>query len=160
MAKPLKAKGDKKDGIIYRNPEHVKAYLRSRLVHFKNVWSEMARKLGMNPSRLSGIMHDRIPLTQETLDKINVVLRCDLKLEPPSVERAVLKAADDFAAEKTGTPNLAKIMAVAEAAYELTDDEQELLVKLLEFGMSEIPDGIRGVVMKLGELKLLKDVLK
>lgn len=133
------------------------------LVHYKNVQAEMERKLDLSKGTLSKIFNDRVPVTQKFLDYIEERTKRKIPLEEPGVNvpvaTAATKTVDDFAAEKT-KPNLGKILAAAHAVHNLNDAEQDLLVKLLEFGMSEIPDGIRETIIKLGEITLLKDVLK
>lgn len=56
-------------------PEQIKSYLEERGT--KQVW--LAEKTGISQEHISNILADRVLLTEEVLQKINIVLGTDFK---------------------------------------------------------------------------------
>lgn len=171
----------------FPNPEHVKAYLRRILVHHKGVWAELARKLKISGSRLSKIMHDKVPVTQGFLDTIKATFGVELTLEPPeepkvpkvtavvtdqplSSTRRVIPVplgvtADFMEAAKPDFKAVAptaveQVMRVVEAANALFDDGTELLENLIAFRTGGEAMSPAKAVSAIQAISVLKDVLK
>ncbi len=131
----------------FNNPEHVKAALRSLLPHYKNVWSELARKLGITPSRLSGIMHDRYPVTQEFLDLVREKTARLIPMTPPVETTGRKKAVE-------------QVLAVVAAMDKLDSEAEELLDQLVNFRTGGKTIGTRGFIQAVQDINIIKGMLR
>lgn len=159
MAKLLKPAGEKKDSIIYRNPEHVKKALRDMLVHYKGVQAEMERKLDMSSGTLSKVFNDKIPVTQKFLDYIEERTKRKIPLEPPT-EATVREAMSEVAAKLTKV-SFERIMNLAQAAELLTEEDEKLLETLIVYRVgAEANVSPRKLILAIQDIVLLKGLFK
>lgn len=166
----------------YKNPPHVLQRLATMLVHYKGVWAEMERKLGLSRGKLSHIRTGRAPVTQELLDLIYEKSKVRIPLEPPSssgidayvagkipVPPGVTKeslgkmktpAADpEWQKVNPAAEVVAEVVAVGLAMQGLSHEAENLLVNLLKFRLGEETYSPRVVVGAIQDIASLKGVL-
>jgi transcriptional regulator with XRE-family HTH domain len=157
MGKLLVARGEKKDSIIYRNPEHVKQALRD-FVRIYATQVAAAKVLDVNTSTISKILHDRMPVSAGFLEKLSHKFGTKVTMEPPVVAEAV-KAVDEFVVSVTEDPSPKRVMAVVDAMERLTEADVELLEKLINFRTKGEALNPRTAITAIQDITLLRDML-
>jgi len=168
---------------FYKQPQHVIDKLTQMKVHYKGVWAEMERKLGLAKGRLSMIIAGRAPVTQEFLDQVKAKSGVVIPMESPIVTQGI-KAVDTFVAtklpgggqamkvppgvtaaslgamklpEKYADPT-AEVVAIGVAMHALSPDAEQLLIKLLKFHLGEDAYSPMVVVGAIQDIAILQGV--
>lgn len=148
---------NKKPGT-YQNPPHVLAALKQLQHRYKNVQAEMERKLGLSKGRLSMIHTGRAPVTVEFLSHIKDKTGVVIPFESPVVAEAV-KAVDEFVVSVTEDPSPKRVLAVVDAMERLTEEDVELLEKLINFRTNGEALNPRTAITAIQDITLLRDML-
>lgn len=140
-----------------RNTQAVKDALRKIITDdFGGVQARFAEKVGINQSRLSAMLKDRQPITEEFLRTVKVETGHEIHPDGRIESHGTVAATVSRSVMST---KASRVLEVVDAMNKLDDEDVELLDTLVSFRTGGQTLGTRGFVKAVQDIKIIQDLL-